>query len=126
MTDTCRNGHPRTEANTTLKGRYKRCRDCYRASDRRRRPQRDAWARAHTHQVVARVRRWRAEADSSIPAPNAGKEWTGPELELVLRPDLALKDVALMLGRTYNAVSTMRRRVRGPDPRYAEFGTWAS
>jgi hypothetical protein len=41
--------------------------------------------------------------------------WTGPELELASREDLSAKDVALMIGRSYAAVLSMRRKLHA-DP----------
>lgn len=41
-----------------------------------------------------------------------GDQWTGPELELLARTDLTLKEKAVMLGRTWYAVRTMRTRLR--------------
>jgi hypothetical protein len=43
-------------------------------------------------------------------------QWTGPELEIAARQDLTAKQVALMTGRTYGAVTSMRRRLRD-DPK---------
>lgn len=34
-----------------------------------------------------------------------GYEWTGPELEILSRPDLTAREKALMMGRTYFAVA---------------------
>jgi hypothetical protein len=43
-------------------------------------------------------------------AKNFGKEWTGPELEIALRDDLTAAEVAEMLGRSLQAVHTVRWR----------------
>lgn len=50
-------------------------------------------------------------------ARNHGKEWTGPELELAARLELSASEVARMLGRTINAVRTVRDGMRRGDPR---------
>lgn len=44
--------------------------------------------------------------------------WTGPELEIASRDDLSITQIALMLGRTYNAVVYARRCIER-DPRKA-------
>lgn len=49
-------------------------------------------------------------------AHNRYKEWTGPELEVLLRPDLTATEVALTLNRTLSAVYTMRQACKR-DPR---------
>lgn len=46
-----------------------------------------------------------------------GQEWTGPELEILSRTDLTTRQMALMLGRTYAAVSHAKHRLRY-DPRF--------
>lgn len=52
-------------------------------------------------------------------ATNNGKQWTGPEMELVLRGDLSVQQLALTLGRTRNAVRYIRRQlIENADPRY--------
>lgn len=52
-------------------------------------------------------------------ATNNGKQWTGPEMELVLRGDLSVQQLALALGRTRNAVRYIRRQlIEKGDPRY--------
>lgn len=54
-------------------------------------------------------------------ATNHGKQWTGPEMELVLRGDLSVRQLALKLGRTINAVRYIRRQlVEKQDPRYVK------
>lgn len=45
-------------------------------------------------------------------ARRSGFQWTGPELELIARPDLTAEQAAAMLGRTYFAVMTARKRLR--------------
>jgi hypothetical protein len=45
-------------------------------------------------------------------ATNFGKQWTGAELEIASRSELSHREVAAMLGRTFYAVRTMRRRLR--------------
>lgn len=49
-------------------------------------------------------------------ATRRGQQWTGPELELVARTDLTMKQAALALGRTYAAVRAMRLKVKA-DPK---------
>lgn len=50
--------------------------------------------------------------DSRSAAHRHGYQWTGPELELALRPDLTCPQLAAMLGRTIVAVKHMRRRLK--------------
>lgn len=49
-------------------------------------------------------------------AENKGKEWTGPELEMVARTDLTEREVAVALKRTRQAVAHQRRLLRAADP----------
>lgn len=49
-------------------------------------------------------------------ATNHRKEWTGPELEIIARPDLSASQAAKLLGRTLYAVKHMRRKLM-VDPR---------
>lgn len=58
-----------------------------------------------------RARRTRATAR------RGGYEWTGPELEIAARDDLTVMEMALMLGRSYNAVIKKRGLLRRDDPR---------
>lgn len=61
---------------------------------------------------------FQANQQKTLPgAHRSGYVWTGPELEIVGRKDLSALDAALMLGRTYAAVSTARARLR-EDPRF--------
>lgn len=46
--------------------------------------------------------------------PNHGKEWTGPELELLLRSDLTTRQMAQLLGRTYFSVASQRQAIGTP------------
>ena len=48
-----------------------------------------------------------------------GFQWTGPELELIVRPDLTTQQAAAMLGRTYFAVMKARARLR-VEPKFAD------
>lgn len=52
-------------------------------------------------------------------AHNNGKQWTGPEMELVLRGDLSVRQLALRLGRTIYAVRYIKRQL-AKDPRYIQ------
>jgi hypothetical protein len=57
------------------------------------------------------VRRRPIQNRSLEEARRNGFQWTGPELELIARPDLTAEQAADMLGRTYFAVVRMRRRL---------------
>lgn len=58
-----------------------------------------------------------AVADTRSQARRNGYQWTGPELEIVAREDLTVKQAALMLGRTFYAVETQRKKLRSGDPK---------
>lgn len=64
-------------------------------------------------------------AESLATAYRNGQEWTGPEIEMVMRADLTAREVAPLIGRTVAAVKLMRHHCR-VDPRKADFGYWAS
>lgn len=55
-------------------------------------------------------------AKTRAKANRHGFQWTGPELEVAARSDLTIAEVALMLGRTYDAVCNARRRLKD-DPK---------
>ncbi|WP_343320607.1 hypothetical protein AAFM46_16530 (plasmid) [Arthrobacter sp. TMP15] len=48
-------------------------------------------------------------------ANKIGAPWTVEDIELARSENIALKDLALMLGRTYSAVSAMRNRPRSKE-----------
>jgi hypothetical protein len=50
-------------------------------------------------------------------AHHAGMEWTGPELEIVMREDLTRPQKAEMLGRTHYAISQMIWKIQSGDPK---------
>lgn len=76
------------------------------------------WRKANASWLAVSDKRkqaaWRAETLDH--AANHGKEWTGPELKMAARHDLTAVEIALQLGRTYKAVTTMRHKLR-TDPR---------
>lgn len=49
-------------------------------------------------------------------ATRYGLQWTGPELEVASRTDLTATEIALMLGRSYSSVKTIRKKLRA-DPK---------
>ena len=55
------------------------------------------------------------QARTAKDAKSTGKRWTGAEVELALREDLTIEQIAGMLGRTYAAVSNVRTAVSDPD-----------
>lgn len=57
------------------------------------------------------------QRDSLSSAVSRGNQWTGPELELLLRDDLSNQELALMLGRTHYTISVMKSKVRN-HPKY--------
>jgi hypothetical protein len=60
----------------------------------------------------------RKQAESLDRAGRRYYQWTGPELEMLLREDLTNAQLAEALGRTYAAVTQMKTQVRR-DPRKA-------
>jgi hypothetical protein len=60
------------------------------------------------------VTKWQAETLEG--ATRYGMEWTGPELEVAARSDLTAREAALMIGRTYASVKTMRKKLAA-DPK---------
>lgn len=68
------------------------------------------------------MRAWLAERQERTRggARHHTKRWTGPEVEHALRDDIPLEQVAADLGRTYAAVSNVRRQVAAGHPRYME------
>lgn len=54
-----------------------------------------------------------------------GYVWTGPELEIVTRSDMTVREIAAALGRTYSAVARMRALVK-TDPRKAKLAGLSS
>jgi hypothetical protein len=63
------------------------------------------------HRKVAEWQRQTLEG-----ATRYGLQWTGPELEVAARPDLTAKQAALLIGRTYESVKNMRKKLER-DPR---------
>lgn len=94
-----RRGHPHG-----TEGRYRdgcRCEPC-RAVARHRR----------------RGRKMRANSLSQETAVKSGQQWTGPELEMVLRTDMTVGEIAVALGRSRSAVTVARSKARN-DPKYS-------
>jgi Homeodomain-like domain len=61
--------------------------------------------------------RYTARRDAELPAARRGAEWTGPDLEIAMRDDLSITEIARMLGRSYSTVVRMRSRIRHGDAR---------
>lgn len=78
-----------------------RCLECTAAANRNAQPR-----------IEARQR------ETIAAASKAKQMWTGPELEIATRDDLPIRELALMLGRSYKAVQTIRRKCK-QDPRKA-------
>jgi len=77
-----------------------------------------SYAEAHAEGQKGNKRAWAAKHIHTTleTATNNNKEWTGPEMEIILREDLTVAEMAKMLGRTYYSVTGMRRQCRR-DPR---------
>lgn len=78
------------------------------------------------HRRNNRIFHQRLNSESRAWATRNGQLWTGPEIDTALRRDLSAREVSMLIGRTLAAVNTMRQNCKKEDPRYAEFGTWAS
>ena len=65
---------------------------------------------------LGRTAHYRERSETLPTAVNNGKEWTGPEMELVADRSRTAREVALALGRTIGAVKIMRHKLR-TDPR---------
>lgn len=78
-----------------------RCADCTAAADK-----------------SAHERYKRRLADTLPTATKSGQHWTGPEMEVAMREDLTVTEIAKMLGRTYKAVAARRALCRS-DPKWA-------
>lgn len=89
-------------------GLQSQCRDCQKKYPPRRSPE------ARRRELASFLAQ---NAESASSAANHGKVWTGPELEMAVREDLAHKELARMLGRSIAAVSTARNRARR-EPKY--------
>lgn len=76
--------------------------------DRLRNPERRAATGRRVYQ--------RRQAETEALARNKGKDWTGPELEMVADLSRSARDTALALGRTAGAVQLQRHKLR-VDPR---------
>jgi hypothetical protein len=93
------------------------CRECQNAATA-------AYGKAHPEGNNRRTRAAfeRSQARSIAHAANNGKEWTGPELELVADLSRSQSDIAKALGRTVAAVKNQRRYLRA-DPRKARMAS---
>lgn len=99
--------------------RYKnhgcRCEVCRAASRDESRRRREAGTHGNSGPVsAARALRsyHKTQADTLPAARRHGYRWTGPELELLSRDDLTLKQKSVMLGRTFSATRTMWARLK--------------
>lgn len=105
------------------------CKKCRASQEAKRRANGEDWIskhpeyrRVHPPEYLERLKRQTrerltAQQRDSIPnASNHYKEWTGPELEMLLRKDLTAANLATILGRTLHSVTKMRRKVLR-DPR---------
>lgn len=60
------------------------------------------------------------QAETLPGARKRGQEWTGIELEMALRTDVTVRELAERLGRTFSAVASARHKARH-DPAWVEF-----
>jgi hypothetical protein len=53
-----------------------------------------------------------AQSETKEEAGHSGQHWADDELAIITRPDLSIKEAALMLGRTYASVARRRHLLR--------------
>jgi hypothetical protein len=53
-----------------------------------------------------------AQSETKQEAGHSGRHWADDELAIITRPDLSIKQAALMIGRTYASVAGKRSRLR--------------
>lgn len=70
---------------------------------------------SHKPYIANRLKRINEETRSK--ASNSRQRWTGPELQIALRRDLTQEQAAEMLGRSFLAVRSVRKKAKR-DPRY--------
>ncbi|WP_333757846.1 hypothetical protein [Streptomyces sp. ISBFB 2968] len=75
------------------------------------------WSATHPEEAEAYQRRKShdRQAETLEQASRHGQQWTGPELEIAARDDLTARQAALMIGRTFNAVHNVRKKLKA-DP----------
>lgn len=66
----------------------------------------DAAGKESNQRIVKKLQD--ATVDTAV---NWGKEWTGPELEVLTRTDMTISEMAKALGRTYKGVAGMKRKM---------------
>lgn len=73
--------------------------------------------------IAAQTDQLRARQQATVAtARNSGAAWTGPELEIVADRTRRIKDIAVMLGRTYASISNARAALADPrHPRHAAY-----
>lgn len=89
-------------------------------------PQRDKQSRYTTqksrnrdpdkHNRVNRAHMQRVQSETGDRARRHRYQWTGPELEVIARTDLTVREQALLLGRTYKAVRNKRSQLTAGEP----------
>lgn len=84
-----------------------------RNAEREREARRERYAAAPEEGVDASRRDYLEKKAKTAPlAKNHGKRWTGPELEIAADETRSEVEVALVLGRTAEAVGSVRHRIR--------------
>lgn len=69
------------------------------------------------HARVAREWWDQANAQTKSNAHHHGDQWTGPEIEMALREDLSIKELARLLGRSAYAIASIRYKATH-DPKW--------
>jgi hypothetical protein len=108
-----------------------RCEVCTKAHTKLCAPAGERWRKRDPEAVLELKRRWRERNPETVlwvdrtakarrqaeTLEKAGRHyyrWTGDELELADRDDLTIKEIALMIGRSYAAVKNMRQKLKDP------------
>lgn len=66
--------------------------------------------------VRSRRHRVAAQARTLDRATRHGRQWTGPELEILAREDLTIEQKALLLGRSYKAIDAKTWKLNREEP----------
>lgn len=116
-------GHP---------GRWLRC-DCETCTEAKRSYKRAEYLR-HRESLTPEERQQALEASraalaqrqarTTARAKSSGRRWTGPEVEQAIRDDVPIEQIASQLGRTYAAISNVRKALANPaDPAHIRYKT---
>lgn len=72
----------------------------------------DKCAEYRSSQSGLETQRRQADKRNRIPTPSHGRPWTSGEKELAIRTDLSVIEIAYMTGRSYQAITAQRVKLR--------------